>query len=260
MNDYPEAVRQIADDHLERVKSQLALVPARERDEFLREIQSHVHEAYWQEPGSDDVAKILDVLRRLGEPAEVVSDRLPESIVRSGTRRNVPLYVLGGILTALFGIPLGIGGVAVLVGILATLAAVVATYYLATGTILLVAVMFMSMGLTRIFLPELWDKLVSLGIIQMNGRLADFIEQWSFAEQGLILVVFASVFGASGVGMLRLGRRMLRGLRFLLNLLFDWLRRWAADVRRMIRQDRHADRGKRRTTGWRSKASPTRFV
>lgn len=48
MNNYPEIVAKIANDYLERVKSQLRLVPAREQDDFLREIQSHLYEAYQQ--------------------------------------------------------------------------------------------------------------------------------------------------------------------------------------------------------------------
>jgi uncharacterized membrane protein len=105
MNDYPEVVAKIANDYLERVKSQLRLVPTREQDEFLREIQSHLYEAYRQTEGEDDVARILAVLRNLGEPAEVVSDRLSSAMVRSGSKRNLPLYVLAGIVIALFGLP-----------------------------------------------------------------------------------------------------------------------------------------------------------
>jgi hypothetical protein len=74
------------------VKAQLASVPAREEDEFLREIQSHVYEAYQQTSGENDVARILAVLRNLGEPVEVVADRRPDSILLSGSRRNMPLY------------------------------------------------------------------------------------------------------------------------------------------------------------------------
>src|ERR1035441_5302646 len=44
MNNYPEVVAKIAHDYLERVKSQLQLVPVRERIEFLREIESHIYE------------------------------------------------------------------------------------------------------------------------------------------------------------------------------------------------------------------------
>ncbi len=138
MNEYPEAAAKIADDYLERVKLQLRLVPARERDEFLREIQSHIHEAYHRTPGEqtagdDDVARMLAVLRNFGEPAEVVSDRLPKAMVRSGTRRSLPLYILAGITIALFGIPLGCGGVGVLVGLLIALLGIIFAFYVVAG-------------------------------------------------------------------------------------------------------------------------------
>src|SRR5271167_172680 len=103
MSNYPDVVAKIVSDYLERVKSQLRLVPVREQSEFLREIESHVYEAYQQTPGEDDVARILAVLRNLGEPAQVVSDRLPGAMLRSGAKRKIPLYIIGGILIALFG-------------------------------------------------------------------------------------------------------------------------------------------------------------
>ena len=233
MDDCPEVVNKIADDYLERLKSQLRLVPARERDEFVCEIRSHIYEAY-REAGGDDVARILGVLRNLGEPAEVVADRLPDAIVRSGRSLNLPLHVVAGILIALFGIPLGIGGVATLAGVLVALASMVAAYYAVTWTILFVAATFMVLGLARIFLPGLWDRLVSLGVIQINGPTGAFFDQLPGFEQGLILIVLAAVLGASGVGLLRLGGRLLRGLQLLARILLDWLRRFVAAVRRML--------------------------
>jgi len=50
MSAYPEVVAKIASDYLERVKSQLRLVPAHEQVEFLREIESHLYESYQQMP------------------------------------------------------------------------------------------------------------------------------------------------------------------------------------------------------------------
>lgn len=55
-NGHPEPVAAIATDYLERVKAQLGPVPAREQEEFLREIQSHVYEAYEQTSDENDVA------------------------------------------------------------------------------------------------------------------------------------------------------------------------------------------------------------
>jgi uncharacterized membrane protein len=237
MNNYPEVVAKIANDYLERVKSKLRLVPAREQDEFVKEIQSHLYEAYQQMPGEDDVARILAVLRNLGEPAEVVSDRLPGAMVRSGTRRNMPLYIVSGILIALFGIPLGFGGVGVLLGLLSALTGVVIAYYATAGSILLVGAALTLLGVTRLLLPQLWDQLLTLGFIQMNGPLADFLEHFSVPDQGLLMILFAGVFVAGGLGMLWLGRHLLRGLRFLFSLVFDWTRRFAQSLRRRLRRD-----------------------
>jgi hypothetical protein len=236
MNNYPEVVTKIANDYLARVKAQLRLVPAREQDEFLKEIESHLFEAYQNTPGDDEVARILAVLRNLGEPAEVVSDRLPGAMLRSGTKRILPLHVVAGILIALFGIPLGFGGVAVLAGILVTLTAIVATYYLTMGVVFLAGALYLLLGLSRIYLPGVWDKLVALGFIQMDGPLADFFDQMSPAAQGVVMIVVAAVFIACGLGMLWLGRYLLRGLRFLFNLAFDRMGKVARTVRTKMRQ------------------------
>jgi uncharacterized membrane protein len=234
MSDYPESVARIATDYLERVGAQLRLVPARERDEFLRELQSHLYEAYQQTPGEDEIGKILAVLRNLGEPAEVVADRLPSAMVRSGMRRNLPLYIVGGILIAMFGIPLGFGGVGVLMGLLCALAGVVVAYFASAGSILLAGAVCMLVGLIRFLDPHLWDKLVTLGVIQMSGPTAEFLDQFSPSDQGLILILVASVLAAAGLGMLWVGRYLIRGLRFLFSLTFDWMRRFAQSLRRRL--------------------------
>jgi uncharacterized membrane protein len=67
-------------------------------------------------------------------------------MVRSGARRNLPLYVLAGITIALFGIPLGFGGVGVLAGLLIALIGVVFAYYMVTGSFLLVGAMLPVVG------------------------------------------------------------------------------------------------------------------
>jgi len=221
---------------LERVKSQLRLVPAAERDEFLLEIRSHLYEAYKQTPGEDDVARILTVLRNLGEPAEVVSDRLPRTMVRSGAKRTLPLYVVGGILIALFGIPLGFGGVAALGGLLLALTGVVAAFYATAGGVVLVGGVVLSLGLTRILLPDLFDFLVARGFIQINGPPGELFDRIAPSDQGLLLILLAGVLAASGLGMMWLGTYLVRGLRFLFSLAFDGMHRLAQRIRRKLRQ------------------------
>jgi len=237
MNGYPEVVTKIVDDYMARVKSKLKGVPAREQNEFVMEIQSHVYEAYTQMPGEDQVARILAVLRNLGEPAEVVSERLPVTMVRAGTKRNLPLYILGGIALALFGIPLGFSGVGALIGVLSGLAGLLIGYYAVAGTTLMVGALFMAMGLARICEPAMWDRLVALGYIQMNGPVGDFLNQLPPSVQGLLMIVVAALFIATGVGMFWLGKHMLRGLRFLCGLVFNWLRQFGQTVRTKLRQN-----------------------
>ena len=236
MSQYPEVVAKISSDYMERVKSQLRLVSTQDQGDFLREIESHLYEAYQQTPGEDDVARILAVLRNFGEPAEVVSDRLPGALVRSGTKRNLPLYVAGGILIALFGLPLGSAGAGVLVGLLAAVAGMLVAYYAVAGSFLLVGALTMLLGLVRILLPQLFDRLVILGYVQFNGPVGEFLDNFSPAYQGLLMILFASVFAAAGWGMLRIGTRLLRGLRFLFSLTFDWMRRFAQGARRKLRR------------------------
>ncbi|HYL75091.1 MAG TPA: hypothetical protein VEU96_12850 [Bryobacteraceae bacterium] len=236
MNNYPDVVTKIANDYLARVKSQLRLVPAQEQEEFLREIESHIFEAYQNTPGEDDVARILAVLRKFGEPAEVVADRLPAAMVRSGAKRYLPLHLLSGILIGLFGIPLGFGGVAVLAGVLLTLAAIVAVFYATMGVVFLTGALFLVMGLIRIYEPGVWDKLVTNGFIHFDRPVADFLDQLPPGGQGLLLIVIAAVFVACGLGMLWLGRYLVRGMRFLFNLAFDRVGKVARTVRTKVRE------------------------
>jgi uncharacterized membrane protein len=237
MENYPEIVAKIANDYLARVKSKLSLVPPSEQDEFLKEIQSHLFEAYQQTPGEDDVARILTVLRNLGEPAEVVADRLPGAMVRSGSKRNLPLYIVAGIFIALFGIPLGFGGVSVLVGFLLALTWFVVVFFAITGTALLAGSVIMLIGLSRFLMPQLLDRLIALAAVENNWPV-EFINQFSPADQGVFIVLFASIILAAGLGMLWVGKRLLRGLRFLFTLAFDWARRAAKSIRKRLDQDK----------------------
>ena len=237
MNDYPEVVAKILEDYLHRLKNQLRRVPAPEREEFLQEIRSHVYEAYQQEPEGDEVDRIFRVLRNLGEPAEVVADRLPDAMVRSGTKRGLPLHILAGILIALFGIPLGFGGVAVLLGVVAMLAGVVIVYYGAAAILTVGAVVLLSFGLTLLYRPELWNGLVSSGAIQMDPNVARVLARVSASDQGYVLVVFGLILAVVAVTMLYLGRYVVRGTRFLAGLILDWVKSLAERARRLARRE-----------------------
>ena len=241
MNSYPEIVAKIVSDYLERVKSHLRAVPAQEQNEFLKEIESHLYEAYQQMPGEDEVARILAVLRNFGEPADVVSDRLPGTMVRSGTRRNLPLYVVAGILIAIFGVPLGFGGLGVLIGLLAALTGVMVAFYAAAGSVFLSGALITACGLIRFLAPGFFDRLVDIGVIQLGGPVGEFLDHFSTADQGLMMMLAGCILLGIGFGLLWVGKRMLRGLRFLFSLSFDWIRRLGRRGRKSFqRQDQGA--------------------
>ena len=236
MLNYPETVASIADDYLERVKAQLPLLPAGEREDFLAEVRSHIYEAYFESSCADEVARILAVLRNVGEPVDMVADRLPKSMVRSGAARNLPLYVLGGILVALFGLPLGFGGVAVLMGLLLALGGIVMAYYAVAGSLLFAGSLIGLVGLIRLALPGVYYQLVELGYINLGPP--EFLAQVPASALGMLLIAIAILFAAGGIGMLRLGKKMLRGFRFLVGLAFDWMRSTAQKVRARFKPGR----------------------
>jgi uncharacterized membrane protein len=230
MNEYPEVVATITNDYLWRVKAQLRLLSPAEQNDFLREVESHLHDAYNQTPGEDPVTRILAVLRNFGEPADVVADRLPGAMARNGVKRNLPLYILGGIFITLFGIPLGFGGFGVLIGLLAALAGLLVAYYAVAGSLFFTGTIIMLLGAARVLAPEFWDSNVQI----QAGPFGDFLETLSPADEGLLLILFACVFLAASWGLFRMGKHILRGLRFLFSLTFDWMRRFAKTIRQKL--------------------------
>ncbi len=128
-NKYPENVEKIVDDYLSRVRSNMKGVPELDRDDFIKEIDSHIYESYSDEKNGDEVGKILKVLKKFGEPADVFTKSAPKTMYKIGKEKNIPLYILIGALIAIFGLPLGFGGLGVILGILGVLLGIVAAYY-----------------------------------------------------------------------------------------------------------------------------------
>jgi uncharacterized membrane protein len=237
MNSYSDTVGKIVESYMDRLKTRLRPVPASERDEFLQEIRSHIYESYLQAAGdaeSDYVTRILGVLGKLGEPAEVVADRLSEAMMNSGSRRKLPLHIVAGVLIALFGIPLGFGGVAVLAGVLVALTGIVLSFYATMAVVFLTGTLLLVLGLTRIYEPAVWDRLLAYGVIQMDGPVAALFDQLTPLGQGVLMIVLAGVFVVCGLAMLWLGKYLTRGLRFLFILVFDWIRKLATRIRHRI--------------------------
>ncbi len=128
-NELPQSAEKIANDYLDRLSNLLTGMPISDRRELLSEIRSHIYDSYMSESVGDEIERILTVLRKLGEPADVISSRMPRAVEEMGKNKKAPLYILAAILIGLFAVPLGLGAVGVLIGLLAALFALVVTYY-----------------------------------------------------------------------------------------------------------------------------------
>ncbi len=122
-NHFPPGAEKIVADYLEKVKVQLKGMNQGDQQEILAEIRSHIYESFNAESAGDDIDRILLALKRLGDPTEVVANRVSESISRLGRQKKSLLYILAGFLIIFFAAPLGMGGLSVLAGLLAALAA-----------------------------------------------------------------------------------------------------------------------------------------
>jgi hypothetical protein len=89
----------LARDYLKRLKKAAAILPRSRRNELIGEIESHLSEAL---PAGASEAEALNVLERLGEPAEIVAEagsgQASAPRVGLNERLAVPLLLVGGFI------------------------------------------------------------------------------------------------------------------------------------------------------------------
>lgn len=203
-NDFGEQVGKIVDNYSKRLKDHLKGFPEKDKEELLREIHSHIYESYKSDPTEDEIERILNVLDKLGEPSEAISTRMSESMVDMGKKKNLPMYIFAGVLIGLFGIPLGAGGVAVLIGLLVTVGALIFSYYATAISLVVAGWIGLIASLLQILNPDILPEYIhvydDIIVDPLLGGIA-----------GLITSVLIALLG---LGMLWLGKYMMRGIRF----------------------------------------------
>ena len=209
-NGFSGPVAQIVDNYLERLKKGLKGLPAKDRDELAKEINSHIYESFRNDPTPDEVARILKVLDKLGEPADVISARMPEAMVTLGKKRRLPFLILAGLLIAFFGVPLGLGGLSAAVGIIIGVLAVIVSFYIVAFSLILAGWLSAVLLIVRLVVPGFLDPWVNIYPLVPDPTF-----------NIVIYIVGALVLSAIGFGMLWLGSRMMRGVRFVFRFLFD---------------------------------------
>jgi hypothetical protein len=106
----------------------------------------------------------------------------------------------------------------VLLGALGALIGLVLAYYATAGAVLVLAGVFVLIAGTVAYYPTLWERLGDLGLVQLTSPLIHFLESLSPKEEGLLFLILGAICAAIGLGMLRIGRHLMRGLRFTLRL------------------------------------------
>jgi uncharacterized membrane protein len=217
---FPPSVEKIVTDYLERLSARLKGMPEGDRKEFLNEIRSHVFESYMNEGVDDEIDRILAVLRRLGEPDDVISSRMPQSISEVGRGRKAPLYILAGVLIALFGVPLGLGALGALLGLLAALFGLVIAYFGTAVSLAVAGFIGAVASAIAIFAPD-----VIFTINRLAGTEVVQFGPLSPAAGGFLGLIVSVIIAGLGLLMLWSGRYLWRGFCFVVNLIVTRVRR-----------------------------------
>jgi len=214
-NGFSGPVAQIVDNYLDRFKKGLRGLPAKDQDELVKEINSHIYESFRNDPTPDEVARILKVLDKLGEPAAVISARMPEAMVTLGKKKKLPFLILAGLLIAFFGVPLGLGGLSAAVGILIGVLAVIVSFYVVAFSLILTGWLSAVVLIIRLVVPGFLDPWIDIYPLVSDPTF-----------NTVIYIIGALLIAALGFGMLWLGTRMMRGVRFVFRLLFNKIKNW----------------------------------
>ena len=214
-NGFSGPVAQIVDNYLERLKKGLKGIPAKDQEELVREINSHIYESFRADPTPDEVARILRVLDKLGEPAAVLAARMPEAMVTLGKKKKLPFLILAGLLIAFFGVPIGLSGLGAAVGILLGVLALVLAFYIVAFSLILTGWLSAVIMVVRIFSPGFLDPWIDIYPLVPDPTF-----------NTVIYIVGALLIAALGFGLLWLGSRMMRGIRFVFRFLIGKIKNW----------------------------------
>ena len=215
-NDFPPNVEKIVDDYIARLSSRLKGIPEQDRGELLGEIRSHIYESYVNDSSGDEIERILSTLRRLGDPADVISSRMPDAVRRLGRGKKAPLYIVAGVLIAFFGLPLGISALALMIALLVTLFGLLITFYGAGITFVVGGFLAAVISSIAILAPDLITRIneavgaevIHLGLFPNDPEL-----------NGYVALILSLILLGIGLLMLWSGKYLWRGWRFITMLI-----------------------------------------
>lgn len=212
-NNYSEPVEKIINNYLKRLKKHLKGFPEKDQAELVKEIHSHIYESYVNDPTENEIERIFNVLDKLGEPADVISSRMSTTMVSIGKKKKLPLYILAGILIALFGLPLGIGGISILLSVFLTVCVLILTFYIIAFSLIIAGWIGLVVSIIRFINPYFLDPYVVMTPLFTDPTL-----------NSIIYIVASILTAAIGIGFLWLGKYLLQGMKFLSYMTFEKIR------------------------------------
>jgi len=212
-NNYPDSVERIVNNYVRQLKGHLKGIPEQDQEDFIKEIESHIYESFTNEKGKDEIERILNVLEKLGEPAQVFSEKMPDAMVKKGKDKNLPLYILSGVLIALFGLPIGIGGIAVLLSIIGTVFSLIVAYFATAVSLIVAGFAGAVVSIIHLVNPEFWDQFTD--IFEFGSRVIYFSNP---TVEGIVGLLVSLIIAGIGILLLFLGKYIFRGVKFLSNM------------------------------------------
>ena len=127
-----------------------------------------------------------------------------------GKKRKLPFLILAGILIAFFGVPLGLGGLGAAIGLIIGVLALIVSFYVVAFSLILAGWLSAVIMIVRIFSPGFLDPWIDIYPLVSDPTF-----------NTVIYIVGALLIAALGFGLLWLGSRLMRGVRFVFRLLFE---------------------------------------
>jgi hypothetical protein len=140
---------------------------------------------------------------------------MPEAMMTLGKKKKLPFYILAGVLIAFFGVPLGMSGLGLAVGLIIGVLALVLSFYIVAFSLILTGWLTAVILIIRVFSPGFLDPWVNIYQLVPDPTF-----------NTIIYIFGALLIAALGLGLLWLGSRMMRGIRFVFRFLFEKMRNW----------------------------------
>lgn len=129
MDNNTSAVEKVVNDFLIRVKDRIGPDATGDKERFMTDLKGRIEALYNEEQTGDEIDRILNVIRKIGEPEQVAASfRKPEGKSEQTTSRSPLFWVLMIFLGLVFGLPVAMGALGALIGLCAGLIGILVGY------------------------------------------------------------------------------------------------------------------------------------